>query len=265
MTHSKAPILFVTGGSGGIGKSTSARMLAHALGNARYRTCLVDGNPGQQSQRVWSRIPESKALEYAMVDGLMAALVKPADTHGMYALLAGPADPHSPMMAHDYVESLIGLRAMCQMIIVDADRIDGRQWDDPKSFAGGVMRPMVEQAGARILFRIGQSGSQTDDGLAALDAIRQPDVTLAVGVTGPGVRPWPDSRWRNMLDGLAEYGGVDAWDERSLDLVERHMAGWPKGGEPEWLTHACEWLGADGKRFAHGSTGGGFPWFRNRR
>lgn len=250
MDKTRASILFVTGGSGGIGKSTGARMIAQTLGLHGYRTCLVDGNPGQQSQRAWHHVDDSKALEYVMTGGLLAALVRPADTHGMYALLAGPADPHSRLMTHDYVEALIGLQAMCRMIVVDADRLDGRLWDDPDSFPGGVMRPMVRQGGARILFRVGQSGSQLDDGLAALDAIRMPDRVMAVGVTGQGVRPWTDGRWRRLLDGLASYGGVDAWSAASLDVLERHEPGWPKDGEPEWLKHAAVWAGADPQRFA---------------
>lgn len=262
----QAAITFVTGGSGGIGKSTAARMLAHALGSARLRTALVDGNPGQQSQRAWLNIPDSKALEYALVDGLQSALVCPRDTGGMFALLAGPADPHSRDMARDYLESIIGLRAMCDMVVVDADRVDGRLWDDPASFAGGVMRPMVEAGGARILFRIGQSGSQTDDGLAALDAIRRPDRIRAVAVAPPGVKPWPARRWHALLDGLAEYGGVDVWDEASRRLVDSHACGWGHGMEPDWLRGACVWMGADPDawRSAEGRGRSWLLWSRTR-
>ena len=229
------------------------RMLAHALGSARLRTALVDGNPGQQSQRAWLNIPDSKALEYALVDGLQSALVRPRDTGGMFALLAGPADPHSRDMARDYLESIIGLRAMCDMVVVDADRVDGRLWDDPASFAGGVMRPMVEAGGARILFRIGQSGSQTDDGLAALDAIRRPDRIRAVAVAPPGVKPWPARRWHALLDGLAEYGGVDVWDEASRRLVDSHACGWARirtrgGPRREGGDHGCHGPGRDERR-----------------
>lgn len=262
----QAAITFVTGGSGGIGKSTAARMLAHALGSARLRTALVDGNPGQQSQRAWLNIPDSKALEYALVDGLQSALVRPRDTGGMFALLAGPADPHSRDMARDYLESIIGLRAMCDMVVVDADRVDGRLWDDPASFAGGVMRPMVEAGGARILFRIGQSGSQTDDGLAALDAIRRPDRIRAVAVAPPGVKPWPARRWHALLDGLAEYGGVDVWDEASRRLIDSHACGWAHGMEPDWLRGACVWMGADPDawRSAEGRGRSWLLWSRTR-
>ncbi|AUE03179.1 hypothetical protein [Bifidobacterium breve] len=260
----KAKITFVTGGSGGIGKSATARMLAHTLGLHGYRTGLVDGNPGQQSQRSYLRIPDSKALEYAMVDGLQAALVKPRDTGGAFALLAGPADPQSRDANRDYMEAIIGLRSMCRMIVVDSDRIDGRLWDDASSFAGGLMRPMVEEAGARIIFRIGSTGSQLDDGLAALDAIGRADATLAIPVAAPGMRAGGAGRWRRMLSGLASYGGEDVWDARSAALLDpkRRACGWPKGMEPEWLVRCAVWAGADGKRWRPEGGGRVWPWTR---
>ncbi|MBT1161850.1 hypothetical protein [Bifidobacterium sp. SO1] len=262
-----ARIVFMTGGSGGIGKSTGARMLAHTLGLHGYRTCLVDGNAGQQSQRMFLRIPETKALEYARTDGMMDALVKPLETGGAFALLCGPADTHSLTANDDYLEAILSLRSMCDMIIVDADRIDGRQWNDPHSFAGRVMRPMVFQAGARIIFRIGQTGSQLDDGLACLDAIRCPKITLAIGVAGVNVKPKPAHEWKDLLNGLAEYGGTDQWDDRSTLMLtpgegKRMSVGWPKGMEPDWLRRAAAWCGADPKRFERRREGSWWPWTR---
>ena len=77
---------FITGGSGGLGKSSTARALAHALGQAGYRTVLVDGNPGQQSQRVFLRLDDAHGLEYATLADLKRTLVMPDRTHAQKLL-----------------------------------------------------------------------------------------------------------------------------------------------------------------------------------
>ncbi|KAA8827001.1 nucleotide-binding protein [Bifidobacterium myosotis] len=264
MASPQAQITFVTGGSGGVGKSAAARMLANALGEAGYRTLLVDGNPGQQSQRAFLHAPDTKALEYALVDGAQAALMGPKRTGGRFAFLAGPADPHSPTCNEDYIETIIALRAMCRFIVVDTDRIDGRVWDDPHAFAGQVMRPFVEQAGARLLFRIGQEGSQTDDGLAALETIGRPDSVMAVGVAARGATPRPAGEWKRLIEGMAQWGGVDRWTAASAQLIDEGRSGWPRGREPDWLRRAAVWAGADKGRFRRGAaekdSKGGFRW-----
>lgn len=87
-----APITFVTGGSGGLGKSTTARTIVHALGQRRMRTVPIDGNPGQQSQRAFLHI-KTGGLEDAALDSIAGALIMPNRTHAAFALLPGPIDP----------------------------------------------------------------------------------------------------------------------------------------------------------------------------
>ena len=60
---------FVTGGSGGVGKSFTARALAQALGSHGYVTLLVDGNPGQQSQRAFLGVDWSRGIEDVVIGG----------------------------------------------------------------------------------------------------------------------------------------------------------------------------------------------------
>lgn len=251
---------FITGGSGGLGKSSTARALAHALGQAGYRTVLVDGNPGQQSQRVFLRLDDAHGLEYATLADLKRTLVMPDRTHAAFAFLPGPGPAAGPDITGLYGNALIALRSAADMIVVDADRVDPTLWDDRTVFAGGVMRPFVEHGNARIIFRIGQSGSQLDDGLAALDAIRRPDQVLAVGVAGPTVRARSPREWSRMVEGLAVFAGVDHWDRDSAALVEAGRPGWARGREPEWLRSCMLFAGAGRDRLVSGRRI--WPWTR---
>lgn len=238
-----ATVVFILAGSGGVGKSSSARMLAQAAGLAGKRVTLVDGNPGQQSQRAYLDAGDRHALELVFDMGLPGALASPRDVDAAFAFLAGPADPYADDVNDMYVEALTALRRYCDLIIVDADRTDPTLWADGRSFSGGVVRPMVGQDAARILFRIGQSGSQVDDGLAALDAINMPERTGVVAQCPVNVKPLPDRRWRDMLRGLGEWVGYDRWSQESLRMIERKQRGYTKGREPKWVVDALAWSG----------------------
>ena len=155
-----APVTFVTGGSGGLGKSTTARAIAHALGLRRMRTVLIDGNPGQQSQRAFLKI-RTGGLEDAALDSLPNALVMPGQTHAAYALLPGPVDP--------------------------------RRGDLVTLYGSAIMRPMLDLGLARMIFIIGSTGSQVDDGLDALAAIHQPQRVLALAQCGQLAKPRPEA------------------------------------------------------------------------
>lgn len=257
-------IVFATGGSGGLGKSTGARWTAQFLAaTLRKHVVLVDGNPGQQSQRVALHVPESYSLEDARLNGLKRALVPPKRLRTAYAILAGPLQPNGPGVIDDYYDAIMGCARLAQIIVVDADRTDERLWNDEHSFSGGVMRPMVEEHGARILFRIGQSGSQLDDGLGALDAIGRPDRTMAIGVAPPDVRPWSKNRWTETLQGLARFGGVDRWDAVSRKMIDGDAPGYRPGSEPAWLLSSAMWAGVDKETIKRLRRGGG--WASRRR
>lgn len=234
----QASIIFVTGGTGGVGKSSCARMLAQACALAGAKTVLVDGNPGQQSQRVFLDVRDDQGLEDVRFSSVMDAVLRPSEVNARFAFLPGPLDPFHPRTIDRYGEALVALRPNCRLIIVDADRTDPRQWDDQTTFSGGIMRPFLASGQARLVFRIGQTGSQLDDGLAALDAIRMPGQTLAISQVPQGLKPKPARQWRQLLDGLAQYGGADQWDQASLRLIDTGRRGWPKGREPAWLKNA---------------------------
>lgn len=226
----------------------TARALAECLGQASYRTVLVDGNPGQQSQRAFLNIGDGMGLERAALHDLMRGLLMPDRTHTAFALLPGPLSPMQPGLTGLYGSAISALRDACDMIVVDADRVDATLWASRSSFAGGVMRPFVDRKLARILFRIGQTGSQLDDGIEALAAIGQPTLIRAIGQVPDGLKPHADREWERLLDGLASWGGSDQWTRDTARMIDQGAPGWPKGHEPIWLTETAIWMGADPNR-----------------
>lgn len=230
----KAPLMFITGGSGGLGKSFTARALAHALGARNHRTVLVDGNPGQQSQRAYLNISRTHALEAVTRDNPLQGLVLPPDTHGAFALLPGPAMP-GPDTLNQYGLAISLLRDAVDYVIVDADRTDATLWTNPHSFPGAIMRPFLTQTDALCCFRLGQTGSQLGDGLAALNAIQLPDQCHAIGQVAAGVHAQPEHWWKQCVKDLAIFDGIDQWDTTSTRILEHHKPGYPVGQEPDWL------------------------------
>ena len=262
-----AQITFSLAGSGGLGKSSTARAVAQALADADagYRVVLVDANPGQQSQRAFLGVDDDRGLEdMRFVEDPYDGLVMPGDMpHGAdadFALLPGPCDPRGTGLVGQYGDAILRLVPVCDFIVVDADRTDRRLWNDPKTISGGLIRPFVADGNARILFRLGQTGSQLHDGLAALDAIHRPDRTLAVSQVPIGVKPRRASDWRPLLDGLAEYGGCDQWSTDSTRMIDDGHAGWPHGLEPDWLVKAAVWCGGRESDFNKGE---GNKWVYN--
>lgn len=239
-----ARITFSLGGSGGLGKSSGARAVAQALAQTGMKVALVDANPGQQSQRAFLGVPPDRGLEDArFADDIMDVLVMPGQIRADYAFLPGPMDTRATHLVDRYGSALIQLARICDIVVVDADRTDRRLWNDPNTISGGLIRPFVDGGRARVLFRLGQTGSQLHDGLAALDAIHRPEQVMAIAQTPIGIRPRKPNEWRAMLDGLAEYGGCDQWTEQSTEMVDSGLSGPPHGQESRWLANAAVWAG----------------------
>lgn len=100
---------FVTGGSGGVGKSFTARALAQALGSHGYVTLLVDGNPGQQSQRAFLGVDWSRGIEDVGISGAMASVLRPREVKAAFGFLPGPMAPQDPDLLDRYGDALVRL------------------------------------------------------------------------------------------------------------------------------------------------------------
>ncbi|MDW8486957.1 hypothetical protein [Bifidobacterium thermophilum] len=78
-----------------------------------------------------------------------------------------------------------------------------------------------------MIFIIGSSGSQLDDGLDALDAIRQPKRVLAIAQTGQLAKPRPETEWRQVTSRVAQWSGICRWDKTSTMMLDQGKPGYP--------------------------------------
>lgn len=250
-----AHIIFITSGSGGVGKSTAARMIAQSLALAHYRTVLVDANPGQQSQRAY--MGYTKALEdvVKLPDDLIAPTQGAA-----YATLPGPRYPQDPELVYLYNDLTIHAASVCDYIIVDMDRIDQPLLDNPMSMAGGMLKAFATSFNTvQILFRAGQTGSQLDDAKQALQALTslQPrhEISpirqrLGVVVDCPTDKPaWDEKKWQQFIDNAGTLLAIDVHSDQSRQLLNRKQSGWAHNSEPSWLTRTLAFIGADMSRW----------------
>lgn len=266
----RSPI-FVTGGSGGIAKSTSSSDLAQALALTRpgARVALVDANLGQQTQRSMLRIGADRGLETVRTTGdVTRALVPPRDLPGgaRFALLPGPIDPR-PANMRRLLETLgfaLGrLQELCDWVVVDLDKTDPILLADPTSVAGGVMMPWLNlEEEAAVIWKLESMRAKLTDGLRGLKAIRHPDRTAVVGVVPSAGAPDPaDELWEAKVKGLGRYLGADVWSPEAAAAIAAGSIGYRPGDEPDWLTHALAWAGAT----PDDHEGRGRRWFRRRK
>lgn len=243
-------LTFISGGSGGIGKSGNARALAALLGHHGHHVVLVDGNPGQQSQRRWHALDDMSMLENAQWLGQLGkALIMPRQLGQSYALLPGPADPLAPGMNDLYGKALYMLKSIpatdpghVDAIIVDTDRIDQTLWEQSGSFANHVIRPFMQAGLASMIFRLGQTGSQAGDGLRALAAVNMPgQVCATVQAPATLAKPRSDSEWKRILAPVARYAGCDRWSPDSL--AEQQPGTRLNPQATDWLCRQAAFIG----------------------
>lgn len=256
-------IAFCTGGSGGIGKSSGARAISQALGNRGLSTVLVDGNPGQQSQREYFQQPDALGID-VFHEGtgtgiLRDSLVFPDQLPGnpSYALLVGPLSENEPGIVSLYLRVIYELYRAPDIdaIIIDCDRIDAGLWNDDNTLAGGVIRPMCSPPPgldfARIIYRVGTMGSQPKDGFRTLRALRTPDGSsmgrnIVVLGAVPSYLPHDmrptRQQWEEYVGDDGTFLGADEWTEASGRLLAEGDAGYPPDHEPGWLKRTVNWL-----------------------
>lgn len=250
-------LLFITAGSGGVGKSATARATAQALalhGDGHARVVLADANPGQQTQRAFHHLGDDVGLEKARMDeNILHTLIPPRrhDPSGRaYAILPGPLDPrpdNMPRILDMLGRSLALLANRVDWIIVDMDRVDPVTIRDRHSVAGGVMLPWVDAGGAGILFKIESQLGKTEDGLEALETLHRPQSTGLMGVIPPGAPDPSLHAWKARTRGLGRMVGVEHWTEESGRLIASGRAGWPKGDEPDDIQAILRFCGINDK------------------
>lgn len=265
------PPIFVTGGSGGIGKSSGARevagLLAERTVNGLQRVALVDANLAQQTQREFHRIPPDRGLETAVLsDDILDAMVTPNEmgVKVPYAVLPGPLDPRPDNMPRllDVLGRSIGqLTRLCDWTVVDLDKIDRVLLADSESVCGMVMLPWVDGGNARIIYKLASTPDKLADGMEALQALNRPGSTGIVGVVTPGGPDPTEEQWRAKTQGLGVWLGVEHWTVDSGASIAQGLV----GVRPlEWMPGLLDWLGVQPMPVRDTRKGGVFGWFRRR-
>ena len=250
-------VVFSSGGSGGIAKSSGARALAQHL--SRFGgTVLVDGNLTQQSQREYFGLDDDDCLENMLVGGdarerMMNAIVTPdrLPNGAGYAVLPGPISYNAKSL--DLLGRSIGeLAGLADFVVVDTDRFDAEALADNMTVAGGVMLPWLlhgsEAGSCGVMFRLGLLGSSLNDGRNALDALVgagvSPNGIGVVATVQPGAESLDTSpeQWRSRLEGLGRYLGGDRWTPASGRLLAERKPGYPDDHEHAWLARAGAWV-----------------------
>lgn len=250
-------VVFSSGGSGGIAKSSGARALAQHL--SRFGgTVLVDGNLTQQSQREYFGLDDDDCLENMLVGGdarerMMNAIVTPdrLPNGAGYAVLPGPISYNAKSL--DLLGRSIGeLAGLADFVVVDTDCFDAEALADNMTVAGGVMLPWLlhgsETGSCGVMFRLGLLGSSLNDGRNALDALVgagvSPNGIGVVATVQPGAESLDTSpeQWRSRLEGLGRYLGGDRWTPASGRLLAERKPGYPDDHEPAWLARAGAWV-----------------------
>lgn len=248
------PPIFIMGGSGGIGKSTTARELASALATrttlGMQRVCLVDANLGQQTQRDYHGIPQDKGLEQAaLTDDITDALAMPRTLAipVPYAILPGPLDPRPDNLLKlwDTLGRALGqVSHLCDWTIVDLDKTDAVALNDHDGVCGRVVFPWVDGGDARMLFKLASSADKLADGMTALNALHHPNALGIIGVITPGApNPTPD-QWTVKTSGYGTFLGMEHWTTQSGQQVSARQVG---SIPPEWEPPVFQWLGVTPK------------------
>lgn len=215
--------VFFTSACPGIGKSTSARMTAQALSLSGSRVALVDACPAQQSQ----------------ANFLAIATGRPA-----YSLHALPDDEGFIPQCHAL---LFRLNGDFDAVIVDCDHANRREWSDPETFAGAVMRPFVERYGARIVMPVPAGGFALEDSMMLLEDLSAVGHVLPVPQITRNGESFKET-WKK-LSMRVRCGAENEWMEESMGMISKGAIGYPRGKEPQWLEEAAAFCGGKPEDF----------------
>lgn len=237
-------VLYVTSGSGGVGKSTSSRRLCERAAQMGVSSLLVDANPLQSSQRNFFGGRN-------LLDVRTTSDWTPGDEHAQrganqgrgfnvgYDLTFAPETGQSVPWEH-YAQYIQTARKLWQFVVVDLDRISPLDLDDPSTAAGALVAPGVT-GGDLVLVPV-KLGMQTQrDAMNLLAAFPRHGLpgecvgikeVLPIGMSDH--RPYDYAPYGTYLG--AERQSVDAerriercesnWADANLDLVRERVLAW---------------------------------------
>lgn len=231
-------VLLVTSGSGGVGKSVSARRLAWRAGQVLPHVLLVDGNARQPSQSSFFNPLDKRRFKTVSewrpgLNPVSSAVTLGRDLHGLpFDVAFAPprgAAPSDDVLWQGYAGFLLAARVLYDLIVVDLDHVLYQDLGDGLTAGGGLLVPLL-QGGDMVLFIV-KAGAQTQlDGLRTLTGLAESGVkrgSVLIKTTVPlGLESWkPFDMGRFGL-----FMGVEKQDARGEAHIAARDVGWPAPG-----------------------------------
>lgn len=252
---SLAPVLYVTGGSGGISKTVTARRLSERASSLHIPTLLVDANATQGSQ--WSYFHEPSnahtIADWQQADKPTTGAYQGRHLQIGYDLCFAPpvGVKISWQQYRDYIASA---RELWSFVVVDLDHISGDTILDPNTAAGALLTPGVK--GGDLCLYIIRAGVQTEaDGIKVLGPMidaGMPKENIAIKLIAPeGINLNNMQAYERTYSRYGTFLGVDTfsssagihlmngdnnWSDPLLDYTRENTLHWvfpDKGFTPE--------------------------------
>lgn len=242
-TQTIATLLFVTGFTGGVGKTTTAKRTAERAAEKGVRTLLIDGNMTQSSLRSFFDPARQRDVN-TIADWHPGQPPTKGGTPGRlfginYDLVFAP--PARITVEWDRYAGIIdAARRTWQFVIVDLDRVSAADLTDPNTAGGALLTPYV-RGGDLALFII-KAGRQTQgdamNALSILPAIGLPRECVAIKDTIPiGLENYQQFDYspygtfigterQSDRSGKLLAAGQSNWTDPDLDTVRDKLLDW---------------------------------------
>lgn len=228
---SMAPVMYVTGGSGGLSKTVSARRLAERAAAMRIPTLLVDANATQGSQ--WSYFHEPVGAR-TIADWQEGDKPTRGANQGRkfgvaYDLsFAPPSGVQIPWL--HYQDYITRARETWGFVVVDLDHITADTIDDPDTAAGALLTPGVK--GGDLCQYIIRAGVQTEaDGLKVLGPMidaGMPRENIGIKLIAPeGVHLNDTQEYERRYSKYGIFLGIDTFSSQAAMHLMNGDNNWP--------------------------------------
>ena len=226
-----SPVMFVTGGSGGISKTVTARRLAERSAAKRIPTLLVDANATQGSQWSYFREPaEARTIaDWQIGDRPTAGANRGRDLGVGYDMcFAPPASVRVPW--RNYRDYIARARELWHFVVVDLDHITADMLEDEDTAAGALLTPGLK--GGDLCQYIIKAGVQTEaDGMRVLGPMLDagiPRENIGIKLVAPeGVDLSGVEEYRDKFSKYGVFLGVDTFSNQAGMHLMNGDNNWP--------------------------------------
>lgn len=244
-----APLLFVTSGSGGVGKTVTSRRLCERAAAKGVRSLLIDGNMLQSSQRSFfdpaRRMDARTILDWRDGEKTTEGANRGKRFGVEYDITFAPQTGAVTTWTR-YAEYINQARKLWQFVVVDLDRISAVDLRDPDTAAGALVTPYVK-SGDLCLYIV-KAGRQTQaDAMAMMSVLPEvgiPRECFGIKDSIPmGMEDYTSldysrygtflgAEWQTDAANRSISEGKSNWPDPKLDYVREKVLAWamPQAG-----------------------------------